>query len=85
MIMSGDLSGMMNEIKEAQQKVEVTANREIKSVSVDESLLDDTEVRRFLILTLNRVLKKSGEINNQGIAVATKSEMPGIPGMNLFK
>ncbi len=107
--MFGDLSGMMDKLKQAQQKVEetkqrlntvlideasadgsikvtVTANREIKAISVNESLLNDVEeLEDYLILTLNKALKRAGEINEQEMAVAAKSGMPNIPGMDMFK
>ncbi|MFD0993608.1 YbaB/EbfC family nucleoid-associated protein [Tenacibaculum geojense] len=104
--MFGDLSGMMDKLKQAQQKVEetkqrlntvlidesgadnkirvtVTANREIKSIIIDDSLLTDAEeLEDYLILTLNKALKRAGEINEQEMAVAAKSGMPNIPGMD---
>lgn len=107
--MFGDLSGMMDKLKQAQQKVEetkqrlntvlidesgadgklkitVTANREIKAISVDQSLLtDNEELEDYLILTLNKALQRAGEINEQEMAVAAKAGMPNIPGMDMFK
>ncbi|WP_299627365.1 YbaB/EbfC family nucleoid-associated protein [uncultured Tenacibaculum sp.] len=107
--MFGDLSGMMDKLKQAQQKVEetkqrlntvlidesgaegkikvtVTANREIKAITVDDSLLQDAEeLEDYLVLTLNKALKRAGEINEQEMAVAAKSGMPNIPGMDMFK
>ena len=67
-------------------KVTVTANREIKTISVNESLLQDKEeLEDYLILTLNKALKRAGEINEQELAIAAKSGMPNIPGMDMFK
>ena len=67
-------------------KVTVTANREIKAISLDESLLKDKEeLEDYLILTLNKALKRAGEINEQELAIAAKSGMPNIPGMDMFK
>ena len=107
--MFGDLSGMMNKLKETQQKVEetkqrlntvlidesssegkikvtVTANREIKAINIDASLLSNTEeLEDYLILTLNKALKRAGEINEQELAAAAKKGMPNIPGMDMFK
>ncbi len=107
--MFGDLSGMMDKLKQAQQKVEetkqrlhtvlidesgadgkikvtVTANREVKAITVDQSLLQDAEeLEDYLIVTLNNALKRAGEINEQEMAVAAKSGMPNIPGMDMFK
>ncbi|MDY0779300.1 YbaB/EbfC family nucleoid-associated protein [Tenacibaculum sp. IB213877] len=107
--MFGDLSGMMDKLKQAQQKVEetkqrlntvlidessaenkirvtVTANREIKEIIIDDSLLNDSEeLEDYLVLTLNKALKRAGEINEQEMATAAKSGMPNIPGMDMFK
>ena len=67
-------------------KVTITANREIKSISIDESLLSDKdELEDYLILTLNKAIGRASEINEHEMAVAAKSGMPNIPGMDLFK
>lgn len=67
-------------------KVTVTANREIKTITVDESLLEDKEeLEDYLILVLNKALKRAGEINEQELAVAAKSGIPNISGMDMFK
>lgn len=107
--MFGDMSGMMNKLKEAQQKVEetklrldtvlvdeagaegkikvtLTANRAIKSISIDDTLLTDKEeLEDYLIMTLNKAIEKASKINEHEMAVAAKSGMPNIPGMNMFK
>ena len=107
--MFGDLSGMMNKLKEAQQKVEetknrlntvlidenssdnkiqvtLTANREIKKIHIDYSLLNDREeLEDYLILTLNKAIEKASKINEAEMAAAAKSGMPNIPGMDMFK
>ena len=67
-------------------QVTITANREIKSISIDETLLKDCEeLEDYLIVTLNNAIKKASEINEQELAVAAKSGMPSIPGMDMFK
>lgn len=107
--MFGDISGMMNKLKEAQKEVEITkqrlhsvlidetsadkkikvtltANREIKNISIDESLLSDVEeLEDYLILTLNKAIEKATKINETEMAVAAKAGMPNIPGMDMFK
>ena len=107
--MFGDLSGMMDKLKEAQKEVEktksrldtvlidetssdekikvtLTANRTIKAISIDNSLLADTEeLEDYLILTLNKAIEKASKINETEMAVAAKSGMPNIPGMDMFK
>lgn len=67
-------------------KVTVTANRVIKSIYVNEELLQDKEqLEDYLILTLNKALEKAGAINEAELAAAAKDGMPNIPGMDLFK
>ena len=107
--MFGDLSGMMNKLKDAQQEVEktktrlhtvlvdevsadkkikvtLTANREIKAISIDASLLKDAEeLEDYLILTLNKAIAKASKINDDEMAAAAKTNMPDIPGMDMFK
>ena len=107
--MLGDLSEMMNKLKEAQQKVAetktrlnsvlvdevaadgklkitLTANREIKSISIADSLLTDAEeLEDYLILALNKAIEKATKINDAEMAVAAKNGMPNIPGMDMFK
>jgi len=107
--MFGDMSGMMQKIKDAQKKVEetkvrlntvlvdetgadgkikvtLTANREIKSISIDDTLLSDKEeLEDFLIITLNKAIAKASQINEHEMAIAAKAGMPNIPGMDMFK
>ena len=106
--MFGDLSGMMDKLQQAQQKIEetkkrldtvlideetqgkikvtITANREIKSIQVDDSLLEDAEeLEDYLVLTLNKAIQRANAINEQEMAAAAKNGMPNIPGLDLFK
>ena len=106
--MFGDLSGMMEKLKEAQQKIEetkarlntvlvdgesgngkvkvtVTANREIRNISIDDSLFEEKdELEDYLIIALNNALEKANEINEAEMAAAAKGGMPDIPGMDMF-
>lgn len=67
-------------------KVTVTANRQIKSIQIDSSLLEDTEqLEDYLIMTLNKALVKANDIHEAEIASTAKNGMPNIPGMDLFK
>ena len=67
-------------------KVTVTANREIKSIQVDESILKDAEeLEDYLVLTLNKALKRANEMNEQEMGIAAKSGMPDIPGLDFLK
>ena len=105
--MFGDLSGMMEKLKEAQKKVEqtksrlntvlvdgesngvkvtVTANREIKNISIDDNLLNDKEeLEDYLIIALNKAIEKANAINEAEMAAAAKNGLPDIPGLDMFK
>ena len=64
-------------------KVTITANRKIKAVSIDESLMQDKEqLEDYLILTLNRAIEKASNINELELAAVAKEGMPNIPGMD---
>lgn len=68
-------------------KITLTANREIKSISIDDSLLEDKEqLEDYLILTLNKAIEKATKVNETELAAVAKDGMPNIPGMDgLFK
>ncbi|EAQ41225.1 MULTISPECIES: YbaB/EbfC family nucleoid-associated protein [unclassified Polaribacter] len=67
-------------------KVTLTANRTIKSISIDDSLLNDAEeLEDYLIITLNKAIERASTINENEMAIAAKSGMPNIPGMDMFK
>ncbi|MBW2938020.1 YbaB/EbfC family nucleoid-associated protein [Aureisphaera sp. CAU 1614] len=67
-------------------KITITANREIKSIVIDEELLKDKEqLEDYLILNLNKAIEKATKINEAEIAAVAKEGMPNIPGMDLFK
>ncbi len=68
-------------------KVTLTANRTIKSISIDDSLLEDKEqLEDYLILVLNKAIEKATNVNEAELDAVAKMDMPMIPGMdNLFK
>jgi len=68
-------------------KVTLTANRSIKEISIDDSLLQDKEqLEDYLVLTLNKAIEKATEVNEAELAAVAKDGMPNIPGMDgLFK
>lgn len=67
-------------------KVTLTANRTIKAITIDDSLLEDKEMLEdYLILTLNKAIEKATQINETELAAVAKEGMPNIPGMDLFK
>ena len=107
--MFGDMMGMMNKLKETQQKVEatkqrlntvlideassdqklkvtITANRTLKSISIDDELMDDKDMLEdYLILTLNKAIERATSVNETEIAAVAKEGMPNIPGLDMFK
>ncbi len=67
-------------------KVTLTANREIKSLTIDDELLEDKEqLEDYLISTLNKAIAKATNINEAELAAVAKEGMPNIPGMDMFK
>ena len=68
-------------------KVSITANRELKSIAIDESLLTDREeLEDYLILTLNKAIQKASKVQEAELGAVAKEGMPNIPGMeSLFK
>ncbi|WP_412463981.1 YbaB/EbfC family nucleoid-associated protein [Flavobacterium mekongense] len=67
-------------------QVTITANRKIRSISIDESLLEDKEqLEDYLILVLNKAIEKATNVNEAELAAVAKEGMPNIPGMDLFK
>ena len=65
--------------------VSLTANREIKSISIADDLLKDKEqLEDFLIITLNKAIKKATDVNEAELAAVAKEGMPDIPGMDSF-
>ncbi len=67
-------------------QVTITANRTIKSLKIDDALLEDKEqLEDYLILVLNKAIEKATKINEAELAAAAKDGMPNIPGMDMFK
>ena len=107
--MFGDMMGMMNKLKETQNKVEatklrlntvlidesstdqklkvtITANRILKSITIDDDLLKDKEMLEdYLIITLNKAIERATNVNETEIAAVAKEGLPNIPGMDMFK
>ncbi|WP_299440775.1 YbaB/EbfC family nucleoid-associated protein [uncultured Aquimarina sp.] len=67
-------------------KVTITANRQIKSISIADELLNDKEqLEDYLILTLNNAITKATAVNEAELAAVAKEGMPNIPGLDMFK
>ena len=67
-------------------KLTVTANRELKSIDIDDHLLQDKDMLEdYLILTINKALQRASQINETELAAVAKDGLPNIPGMDFFK
>ena len=68
-------------------KITLTANRQLKSIEIDDALLEDKEqLEDYLVLTLNKAIEKATKVNETELAAVAKEGMPNIPGMDsLFK
>ena len=67
-------------------KLTFTANRELKSIEIDNALLKDKEMLEdYLMLTFNKGIKRASNINETELAAAAKDGLPNIPGMDFFK
>lgn len=67
-------------------QVTLTANRTIRSITVDDSLLEDKDqLEDYLVLVLNKAIEKATAINEAELGAVAKEGMPNIPGMDMFK
>ena len=67
-------------------KVSITANRTIKSITIDDELLQDKDMLEdYLILTINKAIEKATNVNETELAAVAKEGMPNIPGLDMFK
>lgn len=68
-------------------KVTFTANNKLKSISVDDALLENKEqLEDYLVLVINKAIEKAEAINKVELDAVTKMDIPMIPGMeDMFK
>ena len=67
-------------------KITMTANRELKSIHIDESLLNDKEqLEDYLIININKAIEKATKVNEAELGAVAKEGMPDIPGLDMFK
>jgi DNA-binding YbaB/EbfC family protein len=68
-------------------KITITANAEVKSITIEDTLLADKEqLEDYLIITINKAIQNAAAINQSELDAVTKIDMPMIPGMeNMFK
>ncbi|MDG1573042.1 YbaB/EbfC family nucleoid-associated protein [Robiginitalea sp. M366] len=67
--------------------VVITANREVREITLDDRLLKDREeLTDTLILALNKAITRAGEVQEAELGAVAREGMPQIPGMDgLFK
>ncbi|WP_062055308.1 YbaB/EbfC family nucleoid-associated protein [Aquimarina longa] len=66
-------------------KISLTANREIKNITIADQLLEDKEqLEDYLVLTLNKAIAKATHVNETELAAVAKEGMPNIPGLDKF-
>lgn len=67
-------------------KVTLTANRAVKSIEVDDSLLEDKEqLEDYLVLVMNKAIEKATKVNEAELGAVAQDGMPNIPGLDMFK
>jgi len=67
-------------------KVTITANRTLKSISIDDELLKDKEMLEdYLVLTLNKAIERATSVNEAELSAVAREGMPNIPGLDMFK
>ena len=68
-------------------KVELTANRKFKSITIENSLLEDKEqLEDYLLLVINNAIEKASQVNQEELDAVAKMDLPIIPGMeDMFK
>lgn len=67
--------------------VSITANRKLKTIDIDDRLLQDKEqLEDYLVLTINKAIEEATKIQEAELASVAKEGMPNIPGLDsLFK
>lgn len=75
--------------KSNDHKLQVTlnANRFIKSITIEDSLLSNKEqLEDYLVVVLNKAIEKATTIQESKLSAVAKEGIPNIPGMDsLFK
>ncbi len=62
--------------------ITLTANREIKNIEVADELLKDKEqLEDYLVLTINKAIKKASAIHEEELGKTARAGLPNIPGM----
>lgn len=63
-------------------KITISGNREIKDITIDDSLMEDAEeLSDHLVIAMNKAIKKASEMNEREMQAAA-SGMLNMPGMD---
>lgn len=63
--------------------VTITANRTVKSIEIDESLLADKEqLEDYIILVINNAIEAATKVQEAELSAVAKEGMPNIPGLD---
>ncbi len=68
-------------------KITITANRTVKSITIDDALLEDKEqLEDYMVIVMNKAIEKATKVNQTELDAVAKMDMPMIPGMDdMFK
>lgn len=68
---------------EGKLNITITADRQIKDIEIDRSLLEDGEqLEDLLVITLNKAVEKASSVHDTELAAVAKEGMPNIPGLD---
>lgn len=67
-------------------QVTINANRQIKSITLDDELLADKEqLEDYLVTVINKAIEKASGVHETELAAVAKEGMPNIPGLDMFR
>ncbi len=74
-----DNISVSGESENGKVKVEITGNRKVKSIRVDESLLNDKEaLEELTLIAVNRAIEQADHVNETEMRGAAMSMMPNF-------
>lgn len=64
-------------------EVIITGNRELKEIRIKDSLMEDREaLEDYLVVTLNKAIRKATELQEAELSAVAREGMPDIPGLD---
>ncbi len=71
------------EAADGKVKITLTGNRMLKSLSIDDELMQDREMLEdYLSIALNKALEEAGKIQEHELKKAATDALPNIPGLD---